>query len=244
MFCGNCGAQLPDNLKFCPKCGAAVVSVPEGPAAPAPEPARQYCGNGEVREGIPAPGYSDRVNHPELLAAVKKNRKASGVFGFFLIPLPLIGFVLYSRITGDMEMRQALLIGGIVSGIFLLITLLSAASHKASKAYEGTVTYKDSRLVTRYSGSDRSNRQSYTEFTTRVKTTSGETKRIVEKEGSNVWAYQYLSIGDRFRYLPQFNFPYELYDKSKAPHLYCVNCCTKNPLENDRCKKCHLPLLK
>ncbi|MBQ7661427.1 MAG: hypothetical protein IJS44_05175 [Clostridia bacterium] len=42
-----------------------------------------YAAGGAVRQGIPAPGYSDRVNHPELLAAVKKNRGAAATFFAF-----------------------------------------------------------------------------------------------------------------------------------------------------------------
>lgn len=29
MFCSNCGAQLPDDFKVCPQCGAAVEGAPE-----------------------------------------------------------------------------------------------------------------------------------------------------------------------------------------------------------------------
>ena len=77
-----------------------------------------------------------------------------------------------------------------------------------------------------------------------VRTTDGKTKKIAENEGSQIWAYSYLNIGDRFRYHPQFSFPYELYDKSKAPYIACVRCGTKNPVSSDRCSKCGIPLLK
>ena len=65
--------------RFCPSCGAAQNAAP----APAEQNATQYvepacAGNGAVRHGIPASGFSDRVNHPEILAAVKKNRRATG----------------------------------------------------------------------------------------------------------------------------------------------------------------------
>ena len=118
-FCSKCGSALPANTKFCPGCGtpvgqtAPVTQTPANahtqfgaqvpPAAQVPpvaqaQPVAQtppvYAGNGEVRRGIPAPGFSDRVNHREVLAAVKKNRRAGAVFGFFLVPLPLVGFII------------------------------------------------------------------------------------------------------------------------------------------------------
>lgn len=33
MFCNKCGAQLPEESAFCPKCGAPVTAVPEEAAA-------------------------------------------------------------------------------------------------------------------------------------------------------------------------------------------------------------------
>ena len=113
-FCTHCGTQLNDNIKFCPNCGTATAAP-----AQAEQPTQQptytqptaqpnytqsfgssvYAGNGAVRNGIPAPGFSDRVNHPEILAAVKKNRKAARVFTFFLVPFPVIGAVLYALVS-------------------------------------------------------------------------------------------------------------------------------------------------
>ena len=57
-------------------------------------------------------------------------------------------------------------------------------------------------------------------------------------------AWDYLQIGERFRYHPEFNFPYELYDKSHAPCLCCAVCEKKNPVTADRCAKCGAPLIK
>ena len=248
MFCSNCGAQIESNTKFCPNCGAAIA---------APAPAQQnttqytapvygaptYSGNGEVRQGIPAPGFSDRVNHPEILAAVKKNRKAAGIFSLFIVPLPLIGFVIYSIVSDKMETTDALKYGAIISGIFLLFALYSFVKERAKNTYEATVIDKKSRRNYRHN-SNSDSKSYYTEYITVVRTVDGKKKRIVEQDGSMIVAWDYLQVGDRFKYHPQFYFPYELYDKSKAPYIACVSCVTKNPVEADRCKKCDLPLLK
>ncbi|MBQ9886061.1 MAG: zinc-ribbon domain-containing protein [Lachnospiraceae bacterium] len=205
-----------------------------------PNPAGAYAGNGMVRQGIPAPGFSNRVNHPEILAAVKKKRKAAGVFALFLVPLPFIGFIIYSIVSDKMETADAAKYGAIVSAIFLVFAIYSLIKERPKNTYEAIVVDKKTRRTNDKSDND----NYYTEYITVVKTTEGKKKKIVEREGSQIWAWNYLEMGDRFKYHPQFNFPYELYDKSKAPYIVCISCGTKNPVEDDRCKKCGLPLIK
>lgn len=196
---------------------------------------------GDVRNGIPAPGFSDRANDPEILAGLKKNRKAAVGCGFILVPLPLIGFILYSVFSDKMEIRKAVMFGGIVSAVFLVFALIGAVKNRAAKEYDATVIDKHSEWVDRRNGgSDKS----YTRYTTVVRTTDGKKKNIVENSGSPLQAYEYLNVGDSFRYHPRFAFPYELYDKSRAPYLGCAVCGTKNAVSDDRCGKCKAPLLK
>lgn len=251
IFCRQCGAVLKEQAKFCGNCGTPVVPVQ--PSRSAETPPRQpvyaqptevpagFAGNGEVRQGIPTPGYSDRVNHPEILAAVRKNRKATGIFGLILVPLPLIGFLIYGAVSRDMEIGQAALIGAIVSVIFLIFALVGRFRQRESASYEGVVTDKKTRNRSDSRGDDE---RYYTEFITYVRTSEGKNKKIVEHEGSMIVAYDYLEIGDHFRYHPQFNFQYEKYDKRKAPYIGCVSCGAHNAVENDRCSRCHIPLLK
>lgn len=239
-FCSKCGSALSPDTRFCPNCGTPV-SEKEPSKAPA-EP--RFCGSGEVREGIPAPGFSDRVNHPEILAAMKKNKKAAGIFALVLAPLPLIGFLIYGATSdGKMSMGQAFLFGLILSGIFLAFGLSGMLRSRASNTYEATVIGKQTREVYEHRNSEENSRV-VTEYVTVVRKSDGSQKKILEREGSQIWAYRYLDVGDRFKYHPQFNFPYEKYDKSKAPYLACVSCGTKNSVEADRCSKCHIPLLK
>ena len=236
-FCSNCGSPLDEGAKFCKNCGSPVnQSQPASP--PEPQPETQYAQNGSY-----TPGFSNRANDPEILAAVKKNRKASGIFALFLVPLPLIGFLIYGSVSKDMGIGQAFLFGAIISAVFLVFALVGAAKKRTEKPYEAVVVDKTTRR-TYGRRSDDGTRDTITEFVTIVKTTDGTTKRIVEREGSFVTAYNYLNVGDRFRYYPQFNFPYELYDKSRAPYIGCVNCGRHNPTGADRCEKCNTPLLK
>ena len=201
-----------------------------------------YAGNSAVRLGIPLPGYSDRVNDPEILAAVKKNRKAAGVFALILGPLPVLGFIIYSFATGKMEIGKAATYGGIISAVFLIFALFGLIKNRASSAYDAVVIDKKSYLTRLHSNSE--DDRMITEYKTVVQTDAGKKKKIVEREGSQIRAYNYLNIGDRFRYHPEFNFPYEKFDKSSAPYIVCVSCGRNNPVEADRCTKCGLPLLK
>ena len=245
-FCGNCGSQIQGQPKFCEQCGAplsaqSAAPVPAQPVIQQPAPAfdasRFYAGSGAVRNGIPAPGYSDRCNDPEILRALQKNKKAGNIFAVFLIPLPLIGCVIYSIVTDKMPMEQALKTGLFISSVFLICTLISKFSSALKKPYEAVVTDKKSRGRTH-------NDEHYTEYIITVQTDDGKRKKIVETDRSRAFAWNYLDIGDRFRFHPKFAFPYERFEKSTARCLYCVVCEKENPVEADRCQKCGVPLLK
>ena len=233
-FCTNCGTQLGDNAKFCNNCG-----FPVNQTQPAPQAEDQYAQSLGY-----TPGFSNRVNDPEIISAVKKNRKASSIFTLFLVPLPLIGFLIYGSMSKDMEIGQAFIVGAIISAVFLVFALVGLAKNRAEKSYEAVVVDKTSREIYGNRDSSDGSRERIREYVTVVQTTDGQKKKIVEREGSMIIAYNYLNVGDRFRYHPQFNFPYELYDKSKAPYIGCVSCGTHNSLDADRCQKCNLPLLK
>lgn len=253
-FCPNCGNQITPGARFCRNCGFAMDSSGPGlpnatsgmqPAAGA-QPRMMYGSGADIREGIPRPGFSDRVNNPEILQTVKKQRGAAKVFAIFLVPLPFIGFVLYSAVTDAMEMGQAVMAGLFVSAVFLAFALWSFIHERAENSYEGVVVSQDTELRKNMHRDSDGRRNSYQEFNyiTRIRTTDGKNKKIVETDHGRRLAFEYLKPGDRFRYHPQFAFPYELYDKSQADGIYCVGCQTKNSITADRCRRCNLPLLK
>ena len=140
-----------------------------------------------------------------------------------------------------MELRDAMIYGAIVSAVFLLFAVVSFVRERAANTYDATVIDKKKSTVRRHD-----NDSSYleTEYITVIRKDSGGKKKIKEYEGRQIIAYYYFNIGDRFRYHPQFHFPYEHYDKSKAPYIACVSCGRHNSLDDDRCEKCGLPLLK
>ena len=273
-FCPKCGQPVNPGDKYCEKCGAKLRTTIPGATstaqahesndfaqAPAYEPAQAYAqespnqnaqASGNVHMGIPAPGYSSRVNDPEILRAMKKMRRASGIFGMFVIPLPLIGFVIYASVTGDMEVAEAVKYGLIVSAIFLAFAVFSALKQRMEKPYDGVVTdkkimnqrtHKLTYSQRRRLGIDDGDKQKEF-YVTYVRTSTGEVKKITDSTTMFHSAWNYLEVGDRFMYHPNLNFPYEKYDKTHETHLYCVGCLKKNPITADRCSKCGLPLLK
>ena len=262
VFCTSCGArlaatqpqqvqqvqqvqyaQVPAQAQYAQPQQAQYAPVQaQVPYAAAPVAQQNqyvaFAPGAAVRYGTPAPGFSDRVTNPEILAAAKKSRRASKAAIFFVVPLPLIGFAIYSAVTGEMEMPSALTYGAIVSAVFLVFALISLAKNRAEKSYDGTVIDKSKTRT-------HSEEEGWTtEYTTVVRLTNGRTKKIKETDSNWFKVYDYLEVGDVFRYHPQFAFPYEVYDKSRKQHLYCVGCRAKNPVANDRCSRCNLPLLK
>ncbi len=231
-YCTNCGNPIAEGAKFCGSCGAAAG------AEPAPPPFDPFTSAAPM----PTVGYSARVNDPEILAAMKKNKKAARVLGALLVPLPLVGFTVYGLVSDKIEPGQGVLYGAVISLIFLLCAAISAIRKKAEKPYEAVVTDKKERRRTRR---NQDHVHFYTEYITYAQTTDGKKKKIVEKEGGVIGAYRYLNVGDRFKYHTKFNMPYyELYDKTNAPYIPCVSCGAHNPVASDRCGKCGIPLLK
>ena len=235
-FCTNCGQELQGGTRFCANCGAPVAE--EAPAAPARE---RYAAPGP--EGVPAPGWSNRLSDPALIAALKKQRKSVRAFGAVLVPLPLIGLAIYGAVSDKMEFPQALLYGAILSAVFLVFALIGRRQSSPKNAYEAVVTDKQTRTRRRKSSDDDSY-TTYTELITVAKTDDGQTKKISERDDGPYIAWDYLKIGDRFRFHPQLGFPYELYDKSRAPYLACPVCSRRHALTEDRCRKCGAPLLR
>ena len=237
QFCTECGQRLDEGVKFCPNCGKAVPAEAAGK-----EPQNNTYTPNYTQNNTPnyTPGFSTRINDPEIQAAVNKNRRASRIFLLLFMPVPIIGACIYALVTKEMELGKAIIGGAVVSGIILLINFLTGMSHSAKNSYEAVVIDK------KYEYDHKTNDSTTNEYVykTIVRTTDGRKKVIQETSHIPRSAYEYLCVGDRFRYHPQLAFPYEKYDKSKDGFVYCACCMTKNDLSGDRCQKCGVPLLK
>lgn len=240
-FCTECGQRLEEGVKFCPNCGNAVPAEAAGKELQNNTYTPNYTQNNTANYTPNyTPGFSNRIHDPEVKAAVKKNRRASRIFLLIFMPVPVIVAAIYALVTGEMELGQAFASGAVVSGIILLINFLIGMSHSAKNSYEAVVI--DKKCEYDHKTND-STTNEYV-YKTIVRTTDGHKKVIQETSHIPRSAYEYLCVGDRFRYHPQLAYPYEKYDKSKDGFVYCACCMAKNDLSGDRCHKCGVPLLK
>ena len=236
-FCTECGQRLEEGVKFCPNCGNAVPAAAAGTETQnntyTPNDTPNYSPNY-------TPGFSTRIHDPEINAALRRTRSISRVFLLISIPIPVVVASIYALVTKEMELGKAIIGGAVVSGIILLINFLIGMSHSAKNSYEAVVIDK------KYEYDHKTNDSTSNEYVykTIVRTTDGHKKVIQETSHMPRSAYEYLSVGDRFRYHPQLAYPYEKYDKSKDGFVYCACCMAKNDLSGDRCQKCGVPLLK
>ena len=81
MFCGKCGANLPEGVKFCPNCGSPVAPAePAAPAEPvAPVQSVPYAAPAASIPDYGSGAYRQPVNdYPNAYAPVQNGRKAKG----------------------------------------------------------------------------------------------------------------------------------------------------------------------
>ncbi|MGI5979240.1 MAG: zinc ribbon domain-containing protein [Oscillospiraceae bacterium] len=261
MFCPNCGNKLPEGAVFCSNCGAKMQSVGPnvctacGTALPDGAEFCISCGQAVSRAApktftpppaaAPAPpqggtgliGFSDRCNHPEILAAAQENKKFAVGCMWVLLFVPLIGFPLAGLLMDDFPFGESVVVGIGLALVMLILNLLRLRETR-QPMWEGVVVNQYSKERNEH----RDEPETYTEFTTVIRTDTGKKKTIVEKN-SQRHMYDYLAVGDRVRYHPKFG-TYEKYDKSKDRIIYCNVCSMMNPIQNDRCKRCNNLLFK
>lgn len=228
IFCKRCGERLPNGAAFCIQCGAAVSY------------GWQQTGGPVKGFGI-QPGFSDRINDPAVRAAVKRNKKATGVFAFILVLAPIIITLILGIKDNDYKYIGY---GAIISAVFLVFNLVSAIKKKTEKQWDGVVIDKHTELRQERSLSDGdSNYSTHTVYIVRIQKDRGGMKTLEEREYNRPY-YEYLNLGDRVRYHPQFNYYYEKFDKSHDSYAICPVCGSRNNIERDTCARCGVPVIK
>lgn len=237
MFCENCGTKLQEDAVFCSNCGAKIQKS---------QPTATISNDQHVIQNTVSSnlvGFSDRCNHPEILAAAKSNRRSAMGCMWVLVFVPLIGFPIAGMLMDDFPFGESVIIGVGIAVIMLIVNILGLRRSK-KPMWEGVVVNKYSKEKQRH---NRTNDESdtyttYTEYNTVIQINTGKKKTIVERDSQRDM-YDYLSVGDRVRYHPTFG-TYEKYDKSKDRMIYCNVCMMMNPIGNDRCKRCNNLLFK
>lgn len=241
MFCDACGAKIPPKSRFCPECGHSLEEMDGQTSVTASSAA-------DVERKLPTmerKGFADLGDYPELTRHLKKSRKIGKVAAVVMSIAPLIGFVLYAGLTGEMEMEEAMLVGSGVSGIFMIFSISFALKEKSRQSsWEGTVI--DKKIEKR--------REKVTEYDeTRMVMVAHQIMTIQREGGSkpekqdfggNEPVFNYYKVGDRVRHIPG-TFHFEKYNKTGDDEVICVMCGGLYDMQQDtRCSLCRLPLLK
>ena len=223
MFCENCGTRYEKDAVFCYNCGKKKEDKTSKKDTP--------------QNLI---GFSEMYRDPSIIAAAKKNKKASIGCMWVLVFVPLIGFFIAGLLIDEFDMNEALIIGGVISFAMLLINLIGFARSK-KPMWEGQVVDKSVKKKQKRSNSD-NEYETYTAYTTIIRTSTGKNKKITEIDSQRDM-FDYLQVGDRVRYQPVFD-TFEKYDKSKDKIIYCNVCKMMNAINNIKCKRCDNFLFK
>ena len=180
-------------------------------------------------------GFSKRSDNPEILKGARKFERIVIIIMLILTAIPI-------SVCAVLENGKYLIIGAILSSIFLFALVFRECKRLIQKPFEGIVT--DKYVKEKYYTSKNENFISRTRkiiYYLRIKTNDG--KELIRKLDNDRF-YNYLNIGDKVRFHPKLNGYYEKYDKSHDEYLICPSCLGENSPKNDRCTHCNVPILK
>ncbi len=237
MYCIHCGEKILDDGAFCPFCGQKTSKTTDKYSNETiNDNTAQVTDAGQnIR-----PGFSKKINDPAIRAAIKKNGKATLIFAIIIILAPIIVTFIIGVKNDDMSVVGG---GAVISIIFLAFNLISGMKKKGEKQWDGVVIDKCVEKRKRHTPKEERDIQTSTVYKTTFRTENGKTKILEEPEINNVY-FNYLNVGDKVRYYPQFNCYYEKFDKSRDTYAICPICATKNDISNDTCSRCGVPIIK
>ncbi|MHB8130361.1 MAG: hypothetical protein ACYDEX_15315 [Mobilitalea sp.] len=190
-------------------------------------------------------GFSSRINDPAFKRYIKNTNRYSGIFSIILAVVAIVGFTIYGEKSDEMNNPEAMYIGLIIGGMFLLISLFTTMSRKRSKTWDGTIIDKTIKKKRRKQSAGSNTNDyywvDYIEYVVVIKEDTGKKHEIKVEDDDTL--YIYYQIGNRVRHHGQLN-SYEKYDKSKDSIIFCNACATLNEINEEYCHRCKCPLLK
>ena len=238
MYCIHCGEKILDDSDFCPFCGQKTSKTTDKyPDETINNNTTQVT---DVGQNIRM-GFSEKINDPAIRAAMKKNGKGTLIFAIIIILAPIIITFIIGVKNDDMGVVGG---GAVISIVFLVINLISGVKKKGEKQWDGVVI--DKRVETirkKYTPEGDRDAQASTVYKTLFQAENGKIKILEEPAINNVY-YNYLNVGDKVRYYPQFTCYYEKFDKSRDTYAICPICATKNDISKDTCSRCGVPIIK
>ncbi|MGI6176437.1 MAG: hypothetical protein ACOYJC_09850 [Christensenellales bacterium] len=226
MYCANCGTQSSENISFCPVCGSGI---------------NQAFGGAPQSAGLR--GFSPRISDPAFARYIKNTNRWSAIFSMILAVAAVAGFYIYGESSDEMGNPDALSIGFVIGGMFLIIALFQILRRKGSKTWDGVVADKTIKKKTRRqdTGNNDTYIEYYTEYAVVIRDERGKPHRLTAEDDDT--RYNYFQVGDRVRHHAGLK-SYEKYDKSRDSIIFCNACGKLCRINDDICFRCKCPLLK
>jgi len=176
---------------------------------------------------------------------VKNSNRYAMIFSLILSTAAIVGFYIYGEKSYEMDNPEALYIGFVIAGMFMLIGLFSIISRNSGKNWDGVVVDKRIRKAKKkvYRGGDNNDYywSEYMEYTVEIKKDNGKKHELVTPSDDTV--YNYYTVGDKVRHHGKLN-SIEKYDKTGDSIIFCAACADINDINDDYCHRCKCPLLK
>lgn len=261
MFCTNCGEQINDSAKFCPKCGTSnnsagtfnsadpvnlVNSTKFANTANNANPANPVDMT-NISHTIYNPnnlvGFSPKINDPAFAKYLKNTKRWAGIFALILAVIAIVGFFIAGQNgAGDLKNPQALYYGFAIGGMFILIAFFQTIRKKKDSTWDGQVV--DKRIENKKRRRDTSDEdyvmENVTVYTVIIRDNAGKNHPL--EVDNNRKYYDYFEIGDFVRHHAGF-YIYEKYDKTRDQFIFCIACGNQCDTNQEKCNRCKCPIL-
>lgn len=185
--------------------------------------------------------YSSKIDDPAFAKYIKDSNKWSGYFSLGLAFIAVLGFFMYGETSSEMDNPEALYIGLIIGGMFILIALYQIISRDKSTTWDGTVIEKEIKKKRKHDKYE-DRWKDYLQYRVTIEDDRSGKKYDLTADDDDT-KYNYFTIGDRVRHHKGLN-TYEKLDKTGDTIIFCNACASLNDMKEDYCFRCKCPLLK